>query len=115
MNINQSIKGSENEILFLKYLEILYFEAFIKVKREFHFHSKRRWRFDFAWVNEKIAVEIDGIAYQAGGGRHIGDTDREKHNEALLLGWRVFRFSKKQLLNNPSKCIDYLKNAFIHL
>ena len=58
--------------------------------RELRFHPERRWRFDFAWPDIKLAVEIDGR------GRHqtvVGvRNDCEKLNEALRLGWRVLRF-----------------------
>lgn len=58
--------------------------------RELRFHPTRRWRFDFAWPDQKLAVEIDGR------GRHQTVTgvrgDCEKHNEAVRLGWRVLRF-----------------------
>ncbi len=58
--------------------------------REYRFHPERRWRFDFAWPDIKLAVEIDGR------GRHqtvVGvRNDCEKLNEALRLGWRVLRF-----------------------
>lgn len=59
-------------------------------EREYRFHPTRRWRFDFAWPSQKLAVEIDGR------GRHqtvVGvRADCEKHNEAIRLGWRVLRF-----------------------
>lgn len=58
--------------------------------REHLFHPTRRWRFDFAWPSQKLAVEIDGR------GRHqtiVGvRADCEKMNEAIRLGWRVLRF-----------------------
>jgi very-short-patch-repair endonuclease len=58
--------------------------------REHRFHPVRRFRFDFAWVAEKLAVEIEGK------GRHqtfMGfANDAFKYNLALALGWRVLRF-----------------------
>ena len=64
-------------------------------EREFKFHPKRKWRFDFAFPDVKIAVEIEGGVWS--GGRHTragGFTkDCEKYNAAALLGWRVFRFT----------------------
>jgi hypothetical protein len=58
--------------------------------REHMFHAGRRWRFDFAWPEVKLAVEIEGR------GRHqnvVGfRKDAEKYNTAIALGWRVLRF-----------------------
>ncbi|MDR1579147.1 MAG: endonuclease domain-containing protein [Synergistaceae bacterium] len=66
---------------------------------EYRFHPVRRWRFDAAFPEKKIAVEIDGGAFI--GGRHTRGAgfkaDCEKLNNAALLGWRVFRFLPRQL------------------
>lgn len=63
-------------------------------KREFIFHSSRKWRFDFAWPQKKIAVEVEGGIWT--GGRHTRAKgfidDCEKYNAAALLGWMVLRF-----------------------
>ncbi len=60
---------------------------------EYQFHPKRRWRFDHAWVEYKIALEIDGGAWS--NGRHTRGKgflgDMEKLNEAVISGWRVLR------------------------
>ena len=59
--------------------------------REYKFHPHRRWRFDFAFLGEKIAVEIQGGTYVRG--KHSRGraqrNDIEKHNAAVVLGWRV--------------------------
>jgi very-short-patch-repair endonuclease len=66
---------------------------------EHRFHPVRRWRFDAAFPERKIAVEIDGGTFI--GGRHTRGAgfkaDCEKINMAGLLGWRVFRFLPSQL------------------
>jgi len=60
---------------------------------EYRFHPNRRWRFDFAWPEHKIALEVDGGTYS--NGRHTRGAgfhkDCEKLNEAVKLGWRVLR------------------------
>jgi len=75
---------------------------------EYRFHPTRRWRFDFAWPQKMVAVECDGIIWKACGGRHNTDADREKINTAVSMGWRVLRFSGKQIRNEPVSCIDLL-------
>lgn len=64
--------------------------------REVRFHPKRRWRFDFADTERKIAYEIQGGLYQAQSGHRSHDgvrRDAEKLNAAQLLGWRVFQIT----------------------
>lgn len=59
--------------------------------REYRFAPPRRYRFDFAWPDQKIAVEIQGGTF-SGGAHSRGarqHNDFEKNNLAVLLGWRV--------------------------
>ena len=59
------------------------------------FDASRRWRFDRAWLNCKLAVEIEGGTWVKG--RHSRGAgmraDAEKYNAATLQGWRVLRFT----------------------
>lgn len=66
--------------------------------REHKFHPKRQWRFDYADVQNKIAVEIDGGAFTQGRhGQGMGMVaDREKCNAAIMLGWWVFHYCRRQ-------------------
>ena len=61
--------------------------------REHRFHPTRKWRFYFAHLASRVAIEIEGGVWS--GGRHTRGagfvTDCEKYNAALALGWRVFR------------------------
>lgn len=68
--------------------------------REFRFHPKRQWRFDFAWLEKRVAVEVEGgsmLMYHARISRHTHPTgyrgDCEKYNAAQKLGWSVYRFT----------------------
>ena len=64
-------------------------------EREFVFAPPRKWRFDFAWRDIGIAVEIEGGSWVQG--RHTRGADfardAEKYNEAAIRGWRVYRFT----------------------
>ena len=68
--------------------------------REYRFDEKRKWRFDFAWPDRRLAVEIDGVLWNSMG-RHQHpkgiDGDNEKLNQAVLQGWKVLRFSGRQV------------------
>lgn len=72
---------------------------------EYRFTTARRYRFDYAWPAERVAVEVDGGQWQPYGGRHARDADREKHNLATAEGWRVLHFSTQQLLDEPETCV----------
>lgn len=69
--------------------------------REHRFHPIRQWRFDFAWPEYRVALEIEGGIWTGGGhtrGRGYRE-DMEKYNEAALHGWIVLRFTPKQVKN----------------
>lgn len=83
----------------LDYAEALLFQLQLtglpEPHREFVFHKKRKWRFDLAWPDLLIAVEVEGGIWV--GGRHVRgegyEADCEKYNEAQLAGWMVLRFT----------------------
>jgi len=83
----------------------------VEVVKEHQFHSTRKWRFDYAIPDYKIAIEVEGGVWT--GGRHtrpkgfIGDI--EKYNTATLLGWRVFRVTPEDLCK--SKTLELIKQA----
>lgn len=67
--------------------------------REFRFHPTRRWRYDFAFVENKVAVEVDGGVWVQG--RHTRPSgfieDMHKLNEAAILGWTVIRVTGEMI------------------
>jgi len=60
---------------------------------EHMFHPVRKWRFDIAFPDYKVALEVEGGVYS--GGRHTRVSgfkkDIEKYNMATEMGWMVFR------------------------
>lgn len=66
---------------------------------EVRFHPTRRWRFDVAIHELKLAFEIEGGTWR--GGRHVNPIgfakDCEKYNEAVKRGWKVFRLVPSML------------------
>jgi len=69
------------------------------LEEQVRFDPVRRWRFDFAWPAERLAVEVDGGLWIRGRhSRPIGQrADMEKRNEAVLAGWRVLRVTREHL------------------
>lgn len=103
----------EHEILMgvhLGELKVHYF-------REYLFHERRSWRFDFAVPGQMLAIEIEGGAYEfynprtgkkQVGGHVRGDQYYDncaKYNHAQVLGWAVLRFSVEEVLNGSAKAL----------
>jgi very-short-patch-repair endonuclease len=54
----------------------------------------RRWRCDFAWIDSKLILEIEGGLYQAVSGHRSASgviRDIVKYNALTLANWRVLR------------------------
>lgn len=78
---------------------------------EWKFHPRRKWLFDWAWVNDRLnpglrpglqlAWEIDGGTWIDGGGRHNRaqgfEDDCRKTAWAAILGWRVIRTTTRMV------------------
>lgn len=66
---------------------------------EYQFHPDRKWRFDWALPETKVAVELDGRGHQHWV-RWLGDL--EKYNEAELMGWHVFHVTHAMVQNGQA-------------
>jgi len=89
----------------------------------YRFDLTRRWRFDMAYVEEKIAVEVDGGIYgvgqpcpacgrRANGGHNSRDgytSDREKINTAQIGGWIVLGVTPEQI--NSGEAAEFIRKA----
>jgi very-short-patch-repair endonuclease len=59
----------------------------------------RKWRFDFAWLDRKVALEVEGGTWVNGAhnrGAHF-ESDAEKYNTGLLMGWLVLRVTAEMV------------------
>lgn len=88
-------------------------ELGIEFTKEFRFDKTRKWRFDYANEQHKIAIECEGGVWS--NGRHIRGkgyiNDMEKYNAATVQGWRLIRRTPKQLLTVETiELIKKLKN-----
>ena len=81
---------------------------------EYRFHQSRKWRFDAAWPDVKFAVEFHGGIHV--GGRHTRGVgfirDREKMNEAALLGWTVIEVTPEHIKSGQLR--QWLDRIFEH-
>lgn len=55
-------------------------------ERNYRFLPDRKLEIDFAWVDIKFGIEIDGAVHRITTRFHA---DREKHAQALLAGWTI--------------------------
>ena len=82
-----------------------------KFIKEHRFHPVRKWRFDFACLEKRVAVEIAGGVFS--GGRHTRGVgyinDMEKYNTAVELGWKILRYTPDQI--KKTKHLDQIKRV----
>lgn len=77
-------------------------------EREYEFCPGRKWRFDFAWPIERIAVEIEGGVHRIKDRFH---RDIEKYNTAALMGWRVLRYTPKMI--DEAKALEDIESLVV--
>jgi very-short-patch-repair endonuclease len=82
---------------------------------EFRFHPIRRWRADYAHIESRTLIELEGGVWV--GGRHNRASgfvkDAEKYLEAALGGWRVVRLVGSQLnLDNIGRLVVAIQNEW---
>lgn len=81
-------------------------------KTEYVFHKKRKWRFDFAWPDYRLAVEVDGGTKGYGRhNRHEGyEKDCYKLDHAVLDRWFVFKFTTDMVTRGDA--VSFLEQFF---
>lgn len=92
----QKLKQSKHHDTFEHLWKMLGFAITLPFIKEFKFHSKRRFRFDYAWPNKQVALEIDGGCWLKKGGHTTGvgkTRDCKKDFLAAELGWRIIRWT----------------------
>lgn len=82
----------------------------------YQFDLVRKWKFDFAWPDVHVAVEIEGGIWRGRGRGSLtaGNTggahshplnilrDIEKYNHAARAGWRILRFTPDMVKNGEA-------------
>lgn len=109
MTVKKVKKNTAVEDLFNTQVEI---EEIVVPTREYKFLKDRKFRFDFAWVHLKVAVEIQGGVFTYGGhSTGMGITrDCEKLALANIEGWTVFHFTSGQV--RSGEAIAWLNQYF---
>jgi hypothetical protein len=93
--VQAKVTKSEKEELADEFLRLWQYFDGPPLKPEHMFHDERNWRFDFAHLGSKVAIEIEGGIWT--NGRHVRGKgfieDCVKYNAANLYGWTVFRLA----------------------
>jgi len=83
---------------------------------EEHRFCERKWRFDFAFIEQKIAIEVEGGIWKGAAGGHTSGAgytkDCEKYNTALVLGWKVLRVVRAQI--DSGQMINWARNLLVY-
>ena len=81
-------------------------------EREYRFAPPRRWRFDFAFVDLMLAVEVEGGTWVSGRHNRGAGFERDciKYNTAVNMGWRVLRFTRGMIDNGTA--LEQLQESF---
>ena len=82
--------------------------------REHRFHPERRWRFDFAWPANLLALEIEGILFGEGGRHQRGQgfaNDCLKYVCAQELGWQVVRVPSTWLAGGYGEAMSVVERV----
>ncbi len=97
-------KQSSHDTKYAKFIPMCEQFGMVAPVAEYRFHPERRWRFDFAWPQYRIALEVEGGVWS--GGRHTRGSgfvaDMEKYNEAAILQWLVLRVTPQQLMKRDT-------------
>ena len=69
----------------------------------------KTYRLDVAYPDEMLAIEGDGFGVHSE--RERFETDRERQNALVLLGWRPLRFTWRQIRQQSDYVADTIRSA----
>lgn len=62
---------------------------------------------DFSWPQPRLIVETDGHARH--GDRHVFEEDRRRDQQLVAAGWRVVRFTWRQVVHDRAEVARVLR------
>ena len=83
--------------------------------KEFIFHDVRKWRFDYCYLAERVAIEYQGLNWKRDGENSGHQSiaglmnDCEKFTEASLLGWTLILVTAESV--NSGQAIGWIERA----
>jgi very-short-patch-repair endonuclease len=70
----------------------------------------RTYETDFRWPDRRLVVETDGFAFHGDPRSH--ERDRQRDQDLQLRGWRVYRFTWRQVTREPWRVNRVLDHYF---
>ncbi len=67
------------------------------------------YRIDMAYPEQRLAIEGDGFEFHSG--REVFERDRARQNDLVLAGWRVLRFTWRQICRASEWVADQIRRA----
>lgn len=105
--LKSPIVGTSSDAMARRFEDLWRMLGGAELTTEHRFHPERKWRFDYAHLPTKTAIEINGGVWS--GGRHNRGAgylrDREKVNTAQMLGWKVFELGTGQVTTDNVQAI----------
>lgn len=85
-------------------------QEYPRPEREWRFYRFRQWKFDYAWPEQLVAVELEGGIFNQGRhGRGAGIAeDSIKYNAAAFIGWAVIRITPPELRQSPVPTLEQI-------
>ena len=79
--------------------------------RQHGLYSEDRFiaRFDFAYVGQRVAIEVDGYRHHSG--RRDWAHDRARSSAVAALGWRVIHVTREDLTERPQEKAEEIRCA----
>jgi very-short-patch-repair endonuclease len=105
-------KPSQSSVLENKFRLLWLTISKTELVEEHRFHDTRKWRLDFAHIEAKVGIEIQGGIWNGGRhGRGYGIAqDNEKSNEAIFCGWVIIKLAGNQITTETLEKIKDLIN-----
>lgn len=85
---------------------------------EHQFHHIREFKFDYCWVEHKVAVDIQGGIYERGRkSGHVSvvgmENDMEKINLAQSCGWIMLVLSPRKVRQHPRYVAQIINDSIV--
>ena len=65
------------------------------------------WTIDFAFPDQKLAVEADGVYWHSL--KNVIEKDKRKDKDLKRRGWTILHFREDEIKKNVGRCVDVIE------